>query len=255
MPGVCGPTLDLGPDGRCWPGGVPGARSTRRSSVRPTTRPTTTAAIPATLTSFGWQSALGGAIGTAIGGPVGGAIGGALGSIFEDDGTPVPGNNNPVPGSGVGTIPGYSGGAVQPFAPASPCQPPLIRSSSGLCVAPNSPAIGPGGAGSVPAMTPLARPIGAAVLGVYGAGFSPGVRQTAVSVCPGGTVLGKDGVCYDKKQLRNTERMHPKERKPLLTGGDLNAISRASRAAGRLERQTKRLQKLGMIKKPARRRS
>jgi len=49
--------------------------------------------------------------------------------------------------------------------------------------------------------------------------------------------------------------MWPQPRRPLLTGGDLNAISKASRAASRIERQTKRLQKLGMMRKPTSKRA
>jgi len=228
--------------------------------------------VPDTVTSGGFISDLGARIGGAIGGDTGRRIGGALGREFEGNqpppvGSGFPGGPNILPGQfPQGGIPGTVGssGPALPrviprrgttlAAPTGTCQPPLMRSSSGLCVAPGSPAVGAGGAGVV-MDAPLARGIGQATLGVYGAGWAPGVRQTAVSVCPTGTVLGKDGVCYDRKAIRNSERAHPKPRKPLLTGGDLNAISKASRAAGRLERQTKRLQKLGMIKKPTRRRS
>jgi len=44
--------------------------------------------------------------------------------------------------------------------------------------------------------------------------------------------------------------MWPKPRRPLLTSGDLNAISKAARAAARMKVQQKRLQKLGLLPKP-----
>jgi hypothetical protein len=66
-------------------------------------------------------------------------------------------------------------------------------------------------------------------------------------------VLGNDGLCYNKRDIRNSDRMWPKGRAPLLTGGEMSAISKAARAAGKLERTTKRLQKIGLMKKPTRR--
>jgi hypothetical protein len=95
---------------------------------------------------------------------------------------------------------------------------------------------------------------GEAVLGLYGAAMAPAVQTRAHRTCIPGMVLGKDGLCYNKSQLRKSERAHVPPRKPLMTGGDLNAISRAARVARSVERQTKRLQSLGMIKKPTTRR-
>ena len=74
------------------------------------------------------------------------------------------------------------------------------------------------------------------------------------AVCPRGTQLGNDGLCYNKSQISNKQRMWPAGRKPLLTGGDMRAISTAARAGRRLDLTTKRLQKLGMMKKPSPRR-
>jgi len=92
------------------------------------------------------------------------------------------------------------------------------------------------------------------VMGRYGAGLAPGNRVINRAVCLRGMQLGNDGVCYNKSQITNKERMWPAGRKPLLSGGDMRAISTAARAAGRLERTTKRLQKIGLMKKPAPRR-
>jgi len=88
-----------------------------------------------------------------------------------------------------------------------------------------------------------------AVMGRYGAGMIPmKIASTRSDCSAGGTVrgmvLGNDGVCYNKRDIRNSERMWPKGRAPLLTGGEQKAISVASRAAGKLMRSRKRLKKV-----------
>ena len=118
------------------------------------------------------------------------------------------------------------------------CEPPLIMSDRGNCIAPTSPR-GAELFGADP------------ILGQYGAGFIAGTKLVDVAQCPRGTVLGSDGICYNRTQITNKQRMWPAGRKPLLTGGDLGAIAKAARAGKRLEGATKRLQKLGMMKKPA----
>jgi len=95
------------------------------------------------------------------------------------------------------------------------------------------------------------RPIGEAVMGQYGAGLVPGSMPVDRAVCLRGMQLGNDGVCYNKGQISNKQRMWPAGRKPLLTGGDMRAISIASRAGKRMDVATARLQKMGMMKKPA----
>ena len=149
--------------------------------------------------------------------------------------------------------------AVQRFGP---CPPTHFRRKDGQCQAKPR---GPGGfsVGGVsvsptaflPGGDPLfsaADQFGAAVNGRYGAALEPGMRATTTRLCPRGTVLGNDGLCYNK--ISNKDRMYPKGANPLLTGGEMRAIRIASTAAGRLERTTKRLQKLGLVKKPAPRR-
>jgi len=96
-------------------------------------------------------------------------------------------------------------------------------------------------------------PIGEAVMGQYGAGLVPGNMPVDRAVCLRGMQLGNDGVCYNKSQISNKQRMWPAGRKPLLTGGDMRAISTAARAGRRMDLATKRLQKMGMMKKPVRR--
>jgi len=95
-------------------------------------------------------------------------------------------------------------------------------------------------------------PGGEAVMGQFGAALVPGSRIIDRAECIRGMVVGSDGLCYNKSQIKNSDRMWPKGRRPLLTGGDMAAISKAARAAGRLERTTKRLQKIGLMKKPSR---
>ena len=95
--------------------------------------------------------------------------------------------------------------------------------------------------------------VGEAVMGRYGAALMPGSIIIDRQTCLRGMQLGDDGLCYNKSQISNKQRMWPAGRRPLLTGGDMRAISTAARAGRRLEGATKRLQRLGMMKKPTRR--
>ncbi len=92
--------------------------------------------------------------------------------------------------------------------------------------------------------------VGEAVMGRYGAALEPGSRIIDRAVCLRGMQLGNDGLCYNKGSIKNSDRMWPRGRRPLLTGGEMRAISIASRAAGRLTRTAVRLQEIGLIKKP-----
>lgn len=96
-------------------------------------------------------------------------------------------------------------------------------------------------------------PVGEAVMGQYGAALQPGSLMVDRAVCLRGMQLGNDGLCYNKGAISNRQRMWPAGRKPLLSGGDMRAISIAARAGRRLEGATKRLQKIGLMKKPTRR--
>jgi hypothetical protein len=115
----------------------------------------------------------------------------------------------------------------------------------GVCV--NLGDLGPGGD---PAITELQ---GDAVNGRYGVGMTAMQEERMYSVCLPGMVLGDDDICYDRKNIRNSDRMWPKGRPPLLTGGQRNAITIAARAGRQIETATKSLQKMGMLKKPAKR--
>ena len=135
---------------------------------------------------------------------------------------------------------------------AGPCRFPRIKIGS-RCV--DLTAIPPGGRPllSDPVVggpQPVGGPAGEAVMGRYGAGLVPGSRMIDRAICPRGMQLGNDGLCYNKGQIKNSERMWPRGRRPLLTGGEMRAISVASRAAGRLTRTAVRLQEIGLIKKP-----
>jgi len=124
-----------------------------------------------------------------------------------------------------------------------PCIPPFRRDPSGKCSL---------FLGDQPGRDDA--PVGGAVMGRYGAAYVPGSMIVDRAVCLKGDVVGDDGLCYPKKSLTNKERAWPRGRRPLLTGGEMRAISVARRAAGRFERTQKSLQKMGMIKKPSSRR-
>ena len=101
----------------------------------------------------------------------------------------------------------------------------------------------------------VAAGVGAAVMGQYGAALQPGSMMIDRAVCLRGMQLGNDGLCYNKSQITNKQRMWPAGRKPLLSGGDMRAISIAARAGRRMEGATKRLQRLGMMKKASSRKA
>jgi len=128
--------------------------------------------------------------------------------------------------------------------------PRLVMAPDGHCVSPGSGHAAAHGIGDVPGT--VTTPIGDPVMGRYGAGEIPGSMIIDRAVCRSGMQLGDDGVCYNKAQISNKQRMWPAGRKPLLSGGDMRAIGIAARAGRRLEGATKRLQRLGMMKKPAR---
>lgn len=123
---------------------------------------------------------------------------------------------------------------------SAPCNFPKVLDADGRCRTPTSGRFGGEQFG-----------VGEAVMGRYGAALEPGSRIVDRAVCLRGMQLGNDGLCYNKSQIRNNQRMWPAGRKPLLSGGDMRAIAIAARAGRRMEGATKRLQRLGMMKKPA----
>lgn len=121
----------------------------------------------------------------------------------------------------------------------------------GTCVSTRLSDLAPGGPPfTVPAAGRDDRPVGDAVMGRYGAALVPGSMIVDRAVCLRGMHLADDGLCYNKGAITNKQRAWPRGRKPLLTGGEMRAISVAHRAAGRLTRTAVRLQEMGLIKKP-----
>jgi len=185
-----------------------------------------------------------GAIGLITGGP-----GAAVGGFFSNGGGGG-GGGGPLPPC----PPGKTAARHRRHGHGAPCQPVMLQNIVG------------NGGNDLLNVDPLflspaeaSVSVGQAVMGRYGAGMSPGNRVINRADCTQngrirGMVLGNDGVCYNRREISNKERMWPRGRRPLLTGGDMRAISTAARAAGRLERTTKRLQKIGLMKKPAPRR-
>lgn len=142
-------------------------------------------------------------------------------------GSEAPSTANPVPGgTGSNLVPTGNGNGDCPGLFS-------IRGPNGQCI--NLGDLAPGGA---PALTPQ---VGTPVAGLYGVGFMPSTVTRTVRQCPPGFALGKDGVCYDG--LPRSKRAHDPGRRPLLTGGDMNAITRARQAANRLLRTQKSLKK------------
>jgi len=91
---------------------------------------------------------------------------------------------------------------------------------------------------------------GECVAGRYGPGMFPTTVQRSTSMCEAGMVLGKDGLCYVKAALSNKFRLYPRGRRPLLTGGDMRALSKARTAANRYKRTGKDFRDLGLLPAP-----
>jgi len=127
--------------------------------------------------------------------------------------------------------------------PGGPCgDPRLVRAPDGHCVA--------RGSGHFRQhFGETAAAVGDALMGQFGAALEPGVMTIERSVCLPGMQLAKDGLCYNKGAITNSQRMWPRGRRPLLTGGDMRAIGIAARAGAKLDRTTKRLRSLGMMKR------
>jgi len=198
-----------------------------------------------------------GAIGGILGGP-GGIIGGAIGGFVGGGGpTQVPQATRCPPG-----FLASPGGCVPRFTPTS-SQP--VTSGGILSLVNRQIRQPPQQIGSGEFVQPTMRQAelrtdlgfaadpaaGVPVMGRFGAGFEPSVIMTDTRRCGRGAVLGVDGICYNKRDLRNTERFWPRGRRPLLTGGEMRAISTASSAAKKLQRKQKQLESLGLLKRPA----
>ena len=136
------------------------------------------------------------------------------------------------------------GARAKGLATSGPCIFPKTRDIFGNCVFKLGALEGPD--------DPMARAeVGGVVMGRYGAAYQPGSQIVDRAVCLSGDLVADDGLCYPRGSITNRQRAWPKGRRPLLTGGEMRAISIAARAGGRLERAQKRLQKIGLMKKPA----
>lgn len=195
----------------------------------------------------GIKGAIGGILSGSPLGIIGGAVGGFLGGgkapaelvsqgcppgFFFDGRGCVP---STVVGRAISQIPGPIGGAGGSLLAAAAKR--QQERQLGIREAPL--ALGPG-----------EDQFGAMVLGQFGAGLEPAVRDTMTRICPRGSVLGKDGLCYNKRDIPNSQREWPRGRRPLLTGGEMRAISVAASAAKKLQRKQKQLQSLGLLKRP-----
>ncbi len=184
----------------------------------------------------------GGLPGAAVGFATSGG-GGAATSAAGGPGTPATLASLPAPG-GV-ALPGRPGGA---------CGAGFVRNSAGQCV----PSSMFSGAATVPGATvPTAlAPIpavaggngtdmfGVAVMGMFGAALEPAAMAATRLRCPRGTVLGRDNLCYNKRDLRKSERKWNPGTKPVLTGGQVNTLKKAHRIQ-------ERMAKLGLTGAPA----
>ena len=182
----------------------------------------------------------------AVGGFLGGGPLGAIGGFLGGGSKARPVTTLPIPQTTV--FPGSG------FAPGGRCATGFFMNPQGQCV-PLVTSPGTSFFDKIRQLVPGGQTgrvdFGEAVMGQFGAALEPGFRESSTAVCPPGTVLGIDRLCYNKGDLKNKERAWPRGRKPLLTGGEMRCISIAAGAAKRLERKTKQLQSLGMMKKPS----
>jgi len=83
--------------------------------------------------------------------------------------------------------------------------------------------------------------------------YAPMTSTRTVRDCFPGDVLGKDGFCHNKSDISNKNREWPRGRRPLGTPGEMAALAKAASFGRRMETTVKRMQKIGVLKKPARR--
>lgn len=95
-------------------------------------------------------------------------------------------------------------------------------------------------------------PVGDASMGRHGAGLAPFVTQRETRRCLPGMVLGNDGMCYNRRDIRNADREWPRGRRPLGTPGEMAALAKAAAFGRRMKNTVKRMEKIGVLKKPHR---
>jgi hypothetical protein len=164
--------------------------------------------------------------------------------------TGVKGAIETIFGGGNGTVPGQPTSTANPPSPglvptsgSGPCIPPYFRNSrTGQCELDLVP--GPGGGGTG-ACRDDAHGHNGRIPPSTLQGSSPFVESVATRHCGKGSVLGDNGLCYDKRTIPNSRRMWPKPTRPLGTTGEMNAVSKAAAFGRRLKGKEKSLKRLG----------
>jgi len=82
--------------------------------------------------------------------------------------------------------------------------------------------------------------------------YEPMLDQLTVRRCLPGDVLDRDGFCVAKGSIPNKQRAYPRGRRPLGTPGEMAALAKAASFGRRMETTVKRMQKIGVLKKPSR---
>jgi len=239
-------------------------RSTPRTSDGHTASPgdlLSLAARPGDVRNFIHKSKFGRAIGGVVSGVIGSVpiVGGIASGVFDQlrgaggqvvpAGTGCPPGFLPTPSGCVPRAQGFLGGTLARRFIAERSGVPFTgaRSQDGQFPPPSAMQAGIRRDLDL-AVDPAA---GVPVMGRFGAGTEPAIFMTDTRRCPRRAVLGVDGICYNKGDLRNADRWWPRGRRPLLTGGEMRAISTASSAAKKLQRKQKQLESLGLLKRPA----
>jgi len=179
--------------------------------------------------------AVGGFLGGGPAGAVGGFIGGGGGS-GRSGGAPRSAN---VPIAGLNLAPSRTG-----CRPGSTEVDGICRSNTGSFRGRIERLLPFGQTGTVPA--------GGAIMGQFGAALEPFVEDRHVRTCLPGMVLGKDGNCYNRRDISNKQRAYPRGTRPLGTPGEMAALRKAASFGRRMETTVKRMQKIGVLKKPSR---
>jgi len=194
---------------------------------------------------------VGGVKGFLTGGPIG-AFGGAA-EGFTSRGRRGGSPGQAVSETSVQRLPGggprlnvgpRSFANIRTFAPTAGCIPPFREDPvTGRCKffigTGSGPETGPGAFGD-------------ATMGRFGAALEPTAETMVHLSCLPGMVLGRDGLCYNRRDISNKDRKWPKGRRPLGTPGELAALSKAASFGRRMETTVKRMQKIGVLKKPSR---
>ena len=179
------------------------------------------------------RALIGGATGFLTGGPAGAIIGAAGGLTGGGTGAAPPSAPAIQQTPGLSVVPGQivGQGSIKRFAAPAGCSPGFVLNpANGVCEAIGSP-------GDV--STGTVTSFGRAVMGRYGVALEPAAIPSVRLRCPRGSVLGTDNLCYDS--LPKLNRKWRPGTKPLLTGGERNAIRTATRVAGKLARTQKSL--------------